>query len=93
MCENNEASFLVDFQELASKEHEIVYFLPEAPFEMLEIFDDVISFILWTYIYLSSTLYILSFSHTHSFRENKLRAHIVVFEIQKIHFLILSFPK
>lgn len=41
MCENNEASFLVDFETLAQKEHEIVYFLPEAPFEMLEIFDEV----------------------------------------------------
>lgn len=41
MCENNESSFLVDFPTLAQREHELAYFLPEAPFEMLEIFDDV----------------------------------------------------
>lgn len=41
MCENNESSFLVDYPTLAQREHELAYFLPEAPFEMLEIFDEV----------------------------------------------------
>lgn len=41
MFSKNESSFLVDFCTLAQQEHEIVYFLPEAPFEMLEIFDEV----------------------------------------------------
>lgn len=41
MCENNESSFLVDFPDMAQSLHELAYFLPEAPFEMLEIFDEV----------------------------------------------------
>ncbi|XP_078036885.1 DNA replication licensing factor Mcm2 [Augochlora pura] len=41
MCESNQASFIVEFPILASKEHVLAYFLPEAPFQMLEIFDQV----------------------------------------------------
>ncbi|XP_076656477.1 DNA replication licensing factor Mcm2 isoform X1 [Halictus rubicundus] len=41
MCESNQASFIVEFPILASKEHVLAYFLPEAPFQMLEIFDEV----------------------------------------------------
>lgn len=41
MCEQNRASFTVSYTDLASKEHVLAYFLPEAPFQMLEIFDKV----------------------------------------------------
>ncbi|KAK4883602.1 hypothetical protein RN001_006921 [Aquatica leii] len=41
MCENNQSSFLVEFPTLASKEHVLAFFLPEAPTPMLEIFDEV----------------------------------------------------
>ncbi|XP_008555331.1 DNA replication licensing factor Mcm2 [Microplitis demolitor] len=41
MCESNQSSFVVEFPILASKEHVLAYFLPEAPFQMLEIFDGV----------------------------------------------------
>lgn len=41
MCEQNGASFVVSYTDLASKEHVLAYFLPEAPFQMLEIFDNV----------------------------------------------------
>lgn len=41
MCEQNKASFTVSYTDLASKEHVLAYFLPEAPAEMLEIFDKV----------------------------------------------------
>ncbi|CAG9822909.1 unnamed protein product, partial [Phaedon cochleariae] len=41
MCENNQSSFNVEFPNLANKEHVLAYFLPEAPFPMLEIFDEV----------------------------------------------------
>ncbi|XP_014218789.1 DNA replication licensing factor Mcm2 [Copidosoma floridanum] len=41
MCESNQSSFIVEFPVLASKEHVLAYFLPEAPFQMLEIFDEV----------------------------------------------------
>ncbi|XP_019880539.1 DNA replication licensing factor Mcm2 [Aethina tumida] len=41
MCENNQCSFTVEFSSLANKEHVLAYFLPEAPFQMLEIFDEV----------------------------------------------------
>ncbi|XP_058790976.1 DNA replication licensing factor Mcm2 [Phymastichus coffea] len=41
MCESNQSSFTVEFANLASKEHVLAYFLPEAPFQMLEIFDEV----------------------------------------------------
>lgn len=41
MCESNLASFEVEFPVLASKENVLAYFLPEAPIEMLQIFDQV----------------------------------------------------
>ncbi|KAK2586721.1 hypothetical protein KPH14_011756 [Odynerus spinipes] len=41
MCESNQSSFVVEFPILASKEHVLAYFLPEAPFQMFEIFDEV----------------------------------------------------
>lgn len=41
MCENNYASFEVEFTHLVITEHALAYFLPEAPLEMLEIFDKV----------------------------------------------------
>ncbi|XP_043271583.1 DNA replication licensing factor Mcm2 [Venturia canescens] len=41
MCESNQSSFVVEFPILASKEHVLAYFLPEAPYQMLEIFDAV----------------------------------------------------
>ncbi|XP_064213891.1 DNA replication licensing factor Mcm2 [Tribolium castaneum] len=41
MCESNKSSFTVEFPFLANKEHVLAYFLPEAPFQMLEIFDEV----------------------------------------------------
>ncbi|KAB7498486.1 DNA replication licensing factor mcm2 [Armadillidium nasatum] len=39
MCEGNKASFEVDFNIIACKEEVLAYFLPEAPTEILEIFD------------------------------------------------------
>merc|ERR1719422_819993 len=39
MCEQNGASFEVDYNILASEYQVLAYFLPEAPTEMLEIFD------------------------------------------------------
>ena len=46
ICNNVEfeyfqSSFVVEFPILASKEHVLAFFLPEAPFQMLEIFDEV----------------------------------------------------
>lgn len=41
MCELNQASFHVEFKLLAQKEHILAYFLPEAPIQMLQIFDEV----------------------------------------------------
>uniref|UniRef100_T1IA51 DNA replication licensing factor MCM2 n=1 Tax=Rhodnius prolixus TaxID=13249 RepID=T1IA51_RHOPR len=41
MCENNFSSFEVEFPVLASKENVLAFFLPEAPIEMLQIFDEV----------------------------------------------------
>uniref|UniRef100_A0A1B6ESV9 DNA replication licensing factor MCM2 n=2 Tax=Proconiini TaxID=565685 RepID=A0A1B6ESV9_9HEMI len=41
MCESNHSSFEVEFPVLASKENVLAYFLPEAPMEMLQIFDTV----------------------------------------------------
>lgn len=41
MCEQNKSSFTVSYTDLANKEHVLAYFLPEAPFQMLEIFDKV----------------------------------------------------
>ena len=39
MCEENKSSFEVDYNILAQEEQVLAYFLPEAPSEMLEIFD------------------------------------------------------
>lgn len=36
----NKESLLVNYEELASREHVLAYFLPEAPAEMLKIFDE-----------------------------------------------------
>ncbi len=41
MCESNHSSFEVQFSHLAVTENALAYFLPEAPMEMLEIFDEV----------------------------------------------------
>lgn len=41
MCEQNESSFTVSFHHLGEKEPCFAIFLPEAPFQMLEIFDKV----------------------------------------------------
>lgn len=41
MCEQNKSSFVVVFSELAHHQHVLAYFLPEAPLQMLEIFDQV----------------------------------------------------
>jgi len=40
MCEENKSSFELDYNKLASEEHVLAYFLPEAPLEMLSIFDE-----------------------------------------------------
>lgn len=36
----NKSSFELDYNKLASEEHVLAYFLPEAPLEMLAIFDE-----------------------------------------------------
>lgn len=41
MCETNLSSLVVDFESLAEKESSLAYFLPEAPAEMLKIFNEV----------------------------------------------------
>ncbi|XP_055697371.1 DNA replication licensing factor Mcm2 [Phlebotomus papatasi] len=41
MCEQNQSSFTVSYPDLVNKEHVLAYFLPEAPFQMFEIFDKV----------------------------------------------------
>lgn len=41
MCEQNRSSFEISYNDLASQEHVLAYFLPEAPFQMFEIFDKV----------------------------------------------------
>ena len=41
MVEGNRESLAVDYNVLASQEHVLAYFLPEAPAEMLKIFDEV----------------------------------------------------
>lgn len=41
MCEQNKSSVTVVFHELAMHQHVLAYFLPEAPYQMLEIFDKV----------------------------------------------------
>ena len=40
MCEENRASFEVDYSILASECQVLAYFLPEAPTEVLSIFDE-----------------------------------------------------
>ncbi|XP_071485940.1 DNA replication licensing factor mcm2-like [Diadema antillarum] len=40
MCEGNKESLVVDYNILASQEQVLAYFLPEAPTEMLKIFDE-----------------------------------------------------
>ncbi|XP_023215123.1 DNA replication licensing factor mcm2-like isoform X2 [Centruroides sculpturatus] len=40
MCEENRQSFEVDYNAIASEEQVLAYFLPEAPTEMLQIFDE-----------------------------------------------------
>ena len=37
----NKASLIIDYNVLASHEHVLAYFLPEAPLEVLKIFDEV----------------------------------------------------
>ncbi|KAK7870011.1 hypothetical protein R5R35_011978 [Gryllus longicercus] len=41
MCESNQASFIVEFPTLANKQQVLAFFLPDAPMEMLRIFDQV----------------------------------------------------
>ncbi|EDS36437.1 DNA replication licensing factor Mcm2 [Culex quinquefasciatus] len=41
MCEQNKSSFVVSYTDLANNQHVLAYFLPEAPFQMLEIMDKV----------------------------------------------------
>jgi DNA replication licensing factor MCM2 len=41
MCESNGSSFVVEFPILASKEQVLAFFLPDAPFEMLSVMDEV----------------------------------------------------
>lgn len=41
MCERNCASFIISYPDLANKEQVLAFFLPEAPFQMFEIFDNV----------------------------------------------------
>ena len=40
MCENNKQSLIVDYNTLANEHQVLAYFLPEAPAEMLKIFDE-----------------------------------------------------
>ncbi|XP_077982229.1 DNA replication licensing factor mcm2-like [Glandiceps talaboti] len=40
MCESNKESLVIDYNKLASGEQVLAYFLPEAPTEMLKIFDE-----------------------------------------------------
>jgi DNA replication licensing factor MCM2 len=52
MVENNKQSLVVNYKVLATEYEVIAYFLPEAPTEMLKIFDEVIKFhksIFYTY--------------------------------------------
>ncbi|XP_055632268.1 DNA replication licensing factor Mcm2 [Toxorhynchites rutilus septentrionalis] len=41
MCEQNKSSFVVSYTDLANNQHVLAYFLPEAPFQMLEIMDKI----------------------------------------------------
>uniref|UniRef100_A0A8D0GH26 DNA replication licensing factor MCM2 n=1 Tax=Sphenodon punctatus TaxID=8508 RepID=A0A8D0GH26_SPHPU len=40
MCKENRESLVVNYEDLAAREHVLAYFLPEAPAEMLKIFDE-----------------------------------------------------
>ncbi|XP_039627355.1 DNA replication licensing factor MCM2 [Polypterus senegalus] len=40
MCKENRESLVVNYEDLAAREHVLAYFLPEAPTEMLKIFDE-----------------------------------------------------
>ncbi|TMS19425.1 DNA replication licensing factor mcm2 [Larimichthys crocea] len=40
MCKDNKESLVVNYEDLAAREHVLAYFLPEAPTEMLKIFDE-----------------------------------------------------
>ena len=44
LVEGNRESLVVDYNVLASQEHVLAYFLPEAPAEMLKIFDEVCTY-------------------------------------------------
>uniref|UniRef100_A0AAA9RUK3 DNA replication licensing factor MCM2 n=1 Tax=Bos taurus TaxID=9913 RepID=A0AAA9RUK3_BOVIN len=40
MCKENRESLVVNYEDLAAREHVLAYFLPEAPAELLQIFDE-----------------------------------------------------
>ncbi|XP_068598516.1 DNA replication licensing factor MCM2 [Brachionichthys hirsutus] len=40
MCKENKESLVVNYEDLAAREHVLAYFLPEAPTEMLKVFDE-----------------------------------------------------
>ncbi|XP_019716079.1 DNA replication licensing factor MCM2 [Hippocampus comes] len=40
MCKENKESLGVNYEDLAAREHVLAYFLPEAPMEMLKVFDE-----------------------------------------------------
>uniref|UniRef100_A0A672FXN0 DNA replication licensing factor MCM2 n=1 Tax=Salarias fasciatus TaxID=181472 RepID=A0A672FXN0_SALFA len=40
MCKENRESLVVNYEDLAAREHVLAYFLPEAPAEMLKVFDE-----------------------------------------------------
>uniref|UniRef100_A0A7N8XU70 DNA replication licensing factor MCM2 n=1 Tax=Mastacembelus armatus TaxID=205130 RepID=A0A7N8XU70_9TELE len=40
MCKENKESLVVNYEDLAAREHVLAYFLPEAPAEMLKVFDE-----------------------------------------------------
>ncbi|XP_043934476.1 DNA replication licensing factor MCM2 [Protopterus annectens] len=40
MCKENKESLVVNYEDIAAREHVLAYFLPEAPAEMLKIFDE-----------------------------------------------------
>ncbi|KAG8007194.1 DNA replication licensing factor mcm2 [Nibea albiflora] len=40
MCKDNKESLVVNYEDLAAREHVLAYFLPEAPTEMLKVFDE-----------------------------------------------------
>ncbi|KAK2091668.1 MCM DNA helicase complex subunit, partial [Saguinus oedipus] len=40
MCKENRESLVVNYEDLAAREHVLAYFLPEAPVELLQIFDE-----------------------------------------------------